>query len=103
MARLKPFFPLSYGVPRVDDSRVLSGVIFLNRTGLRWRDAPLDYGPHKTHCNRWLRWSQMGVFVRILQELVSPGKHIHHVFKTPFWRSVMKLDSDNLLRPLTAQ
>ena len=35
MARLKPFFPLSHGVARVDDRRVLSGIIFVNRNGLR--------------------------------------------------------------------
>ena len=69
-ARLKPFFPSSHGVPRVDDRRVLSGVIFLNRNGLRWRDAPAVYSPHKTLCNRWFCWSQMGVFGRILMELV---------------------------------
>ncbi len=45
MERLKPFFPLSHGVPRVDDKRVLSGIIFINRNGLRWRDAPAEYGP----------------------------------------------------------
>ena len=71
VARLKPFFPLSHGVPRVDDRRVLSGIIFVNRNGLRWRDAPEVYGPHKTFYNRWFRWSRMGVFARILQELIS--------------------------------
>ncbi|ARC88521.1 hypothetical protein B5V46_07795 [Rhodovulum sp. MB263] len=35
---------------RVDDQRVLSGIIFINRNGLRWRDAPKEYGPHKTWC-----------------------------------------------------
>ena len=70
MERLKPFFPVSHGVPRVDDKRVLSGIIFVNRNGLRWRDAPADYGPHKTLYNRWFRWSQKGVFARILLELV---------------------------------
>ena len=70
MERLKPFFPLSHGVPRVDDRRVLSGIIFVNRNGLRWRDAPAIYGPHKTLYNRWFRWSQMGIFGRILLELV---------------------------------
>jgi transposase len=38
--RLRPFFPKSYGRPRVDDRRVLSGIVFVNRTGLRWPDAP---------------------------------------------------------------
>ncbi len=45
MARLRPYFPKSRGVPRVDDRRVLSGIIFINRNGLRWRDAPREYGP----------------------------------------------------------
>ena len=45
MARLEPYFPKSHGKPRVDDRRVLSGIIFVNRNGLRWRDAPKDYGP----------------------------------------------------------
>ena len=70
MERLKRFFPLSHGVPRVDDRRVLSGIIFVNRNRLRWRDAPGVYGPHKTLYNRWFRWSRMGIFGRILLELV---------------------------------
>ena len=70
MERLTPFFPRSHGVPRVDDRRVLSGIIFVNRNGLRWRDAPAVYGPHKTLYNRWFRWSRMGIFGRILLELV---------------------------------
>jgi hypothetical protein len=41
---------------------VLSGIIFCNRNGLRWRDAPSAYGPPKTLYNRWKRWSEMGVF-----------------------------------------
>jgi transposase len=47
MARLAPFFPKSHGRPRVDDRRVLSGIIFVNRSGLRWRDAPAGYGACK--------------------------------------------------------
>ena len=51
MARLQPYFPKSHGRERVDDRRVLSGIIFVNRNGLRWRDAPAAYGPHKTWCD----------------------------------------------------
>ena len=64
MARLQPYFPKSHGKPRVDDRRVLSGIVFVNRNGLRWRDAPKDYGPHKTLYNRWKRWGERGVFLR---------------------------------------
>lgn len=74
MERLRPFFPLSHGVPRVDDRRVLSGIIFINRNGLRWRDAPAAYGPPKTLYNRWVRWSRMGVFARMLTELAAEGR-----------------------------
>jgi len=69
MSRLMPFFPKSRGISRVDDQRVLSGIIFINRNGLRWRDAPAEYGPHKTLYNRWKRWSERGIFARILLEL----------------------------------
>ena len=71
MARLKPYFPKPHGKPRVDDRRVLSGIIFINRNGLRWCDAPSEYGPHKTLYNRWKRWSDMGVFARIMAGLAS--------------------------------
>ncbi len=73
MAKLEPFFPKSHGKPRVDDKRVLSGIIFINRNGLRWRDAPVVYGPHKTLYSRWKRWSEKGIFARMLLELADPG------------------------------
>src|SRR6478752_2976534 len=73
MRRIEPYFPLSHGVPRVDDRRILSGILFVIRNGLRWRDAPAGYGPHKTIYNRFIRWSRLGVFNRILAELVAQG------------------------------
>ncbi len=48
MARIAPHFPLSHGVPRVDDRRVVSGIVYVIRHGLQWKDAPKGYGPHKT-------------------------------------------------------
>ena len=71
MRRIEPFFPLSHGVPRVDDRLILSGIIFVLRNGLRWRDVPREYGPHKTIYNRFIRWSRLGVFNRILAELTE--------------------------------
>jgi putative transposase len=73
MRRIEPYFPLSHGVPRVDDRRILSGIIFVIRNGLRWRDAPKEYGPHKTIYNRFVRWSRMGVFNRIFAALAAKG------------------------------
>ena len=71
MRRIEPFFPLSHGIPRVDDRRVISGIVFVIKNGLRWRDAPVAYGPHKTIYNRFIRWSRMGVFNRIFAELAG--------------------------------
>ena len=78
MARLERFFPKSHGKPRVDDRRVLSGIIFINRNGLRWRDAPKEYGPHKTLYNRWKRWSDKGIFAQMLVGLAAD----HHEEQT---------------------
>ncbi|TNM61553.1 transposase [Aliirhizobium smilacinae] len=71
MRRIDSYFPLSHGVPRVDDRLILSGIIFVLRNGLRWRDAPREYGPHKTIYNRFIRWSRFGVFNRVLAELIA--------------------------------
>ena len=73
MRRIRPYFPLSHGVPRVDDRRVISGIVFVIRNGLRWRDAPKEYGPHKTIYNRFVRWSRLGVFDRIFAALAGKG------------------------------
>ena len=73
MRRIEPYFPLSHGIPRVDDRRIVSGIIFVIRNGLRWRDAPAGYGPHKTIYNRFIRWSRLGVFNRIFAALAAKG------------------------------
>ena len=67
---IESFFPVSHGVPRVDDRRVVSGIVFVIKNGLRWRDAPKEYGPHKTLYNRFIRRSRMGVFDK---ELLRPS------------------------------
>ena len=71
MRRIEPYFPLSHGIPRVDDQRIVSAIIYVIKHGLMWRDAPKAYGPHKTIYNRFIRWSRMGVFNRIFAELAG--------------------------------
>jgi transposase len=73
MARILPFFPLSHGVPRVGDRKVISGIIFVICNGLRWRDVSVSYVLHKTIYNRFFRWSELGVFGRIFVELAKGG------------------------------
>ena len=77
MRRIEPYFPLSHGIPRVDDRRVISGIIFVIRNGLRWRDVPAEYGPPKTIYNRFIRWSRLGVFNRIF----AFGRHLRIQFE----------------------
>ncbi len=57
----------------MDDRRVLSGIIYVVGHGLQWRKAPAAYGPHKTLCNRFVRWSRMGVFARFFAALAAEG------------------------------
>ncbi|NDV01240.1 transposase [Pseudoroseicyclus sp. CLL3-39] len=78
MERFRHYFPKSYGRPRVDDKIVLSGIIFINRNGLRWRDAPREYGRHKTLHNLWIRWSHMGVFAKLMERLAAEQADCHH-------------------------
>jgi transposase len=73
IARISPHFPLSHGVSRVDDRKVVSGILYVIRNGLQWRDAPKAYGPHKTLYNRFIRWSLLGVFDRIFVSLAGAG------------------------------
>ena len=70
---IQHMFPKSCGVARADDRMVLSGIIHVIRNGLRWRDAPPEYGPHKKLYNRFRRWSENGIFERIFVELAKPG------------------------------
>jgi len=71
MRRIEPFFSRSRGLARVDDRRVVSGIIYVIRHGLQWKDAPRGYGPHKTLYNRFIRWSRLGVFARIFSALAG--------------------------------
>lgn len=71
-AHLQPLLPNKpRSVPRIDDRRVISGIVHVIRNGLIWRDAPERYGPHKTLYNRFVRWSATGVFDRIFSSLAA--------------------------------
>src|SRR3954451_23246961 len=71
MARISPHFPLAHGIARVDDRRVISGIVYVIRNGLQWKDAPRAYGPHKTLYNRFARWSRRGVFQSVFAALAG--------------------------------
>ncbi len=73
-SRLAPLLPSdTRGVPRVDDRRVISGIIHVLRSGCRWKDAPACYGPHKTLYNRFVRWAAKGVWEDVFTRLAAAG------------------------------
>jgi transposase len=73
-ARLGPLLPNdTRGVARVDDRRVISGIVHVLQSGCRWRDAPACYGPYKTLYNRFVRWARKGVWERIFRTLAECG------------------------------
>ena len=69
--KFRSHFPTPRGKRRVDDKRVLSGIIHVQITGCRWRDAPDVYGPHKTLYTRWRRWSKHFWFLKMLETMAE--------------------------------
>ena len=61
------------GKPRVDDRRVISGIVHVLKSGARWVDAPTVYGPRKTLYNRYVRWAAKGVWVNLFHSLARAG------------------------------
>ncbi len=73
-SRLEPLLPTdTRGMPRVDDRRVISGIIHVLKSGGRWADAPDVYGPRKTLYNRFVRWAAKGVWSDVFYVLASAG------------------------------
>jgi transposase len=59
--------PAATGRPRADDRRTLNGILYVLRTGCRWRDLPREYGSPTTCWRRLTRWQREGVWPRIWQ------------------------------------
>ncbi len=73
-AALAPHLPYGKpGKPRVDDRRVISGILHVLKVGCRWRDVPVEYGPAKTIYNRYHRWSQRRIWHHIFEKMAALG------------------------------
>ena len=73
-AALEPFMPKNQpGARRVDDRRIISGIVHVLKSGGRWRDCPAEYGPHTTVYNRFNRWSRRGFWRAMLAALAEAG------------------------------
>lgn len=59
------------GAHRVDDRRIISGIVHMLRSGARWRDCPSVYGPYTTVYNRFNRWSRQGVWSHVFYALTG--------------------------------
>lgn len=70
--RIAPLLPTDVrGKARVDDRRVLSGIVHALRCGGRWADCADVYGPKKTLYNRFVRWAERGVWEDIFSALAG--------------------------------
>jgi len=73
-AAIEPHLPKNQpGARRVDDRRVISGIVHVLKVGCRWCDCPADYGPSTTIYNRFNRWSRRGFWLKLLEALVNAG------------------------------
>ena len=71
-AAVEPLLPKNQpGARRVDDRRVISGIVHVLKSGCRWKDCPAVYGPPTTVYNRFNRWSWKGIWGRVFAELVA--------------------------------
>lgn len=71
-ARIEPLLPRGRrGAHRVDDRRVISGIVHMLHSGARWRDCPAEYGPYTTIYNRFNRWSRQGIWLGIFEALTG--------------------------------
>jgi transposase len=74
-AALEPHLPHGRpGKPRVDDRRVISGILHVLKTGCRWRDVPPEYGPATAVYNRYNRWSRCGLWRRLFEQVAASGR-----------------------------
>ncbi len=71
-ARIERLMPRGRrGARRVDDRRIISGIVHMLRSGARWRDCPAIYGPYTTVYNRFNRWSRQGLWLEIFEALTG--------------------------------
>lgn len=71
-SRIEPLLPRGRkGAHRVDDRRVISGIVHMLESGARWRDCPLQYSPYTTVYNRFNRWRRQGIWLGLFEALTG--------------------------------
>jgi len=59
------------GVPRIDDRRVLNGILWILGTGAPWYALPKEFGRYSTCHGRFVLWRKVGVWDRLLAALTK--------------------------------
>ena len=73
-AVIEPLLPRNKGgAHRVDDRRVISGIIHILKVGCRWCDCPKEYGSSTTIYNRFNRWSRRQFWTDLVDALAASG------------------------------
>ena len=73
--KIAPVLPTDVrGKARVDDRRVISGILHVLKSGCRWCDCPPEYGPPTTIYNRFVRWARRGVWETLFRDLAERGR-----------------------------
>jgi transposase len=57
------------GRPPKDHRLIVEAIVWLDRTGVPWRDLPGQFGPWATVASRFYRWRRQGVWDGVLQAL----------------------------------
>jgi transposase len=76
-SRIEPHLPTDVrGKERVDDRRIISGIVHVLKSGCRWKDCPVEYGPHTTVYNRFTRWAERGVWEGLFRAFAQRGESV---------------------------
>jgi len=59
------------GRPWSGKRRVLEGILWIVKTGARWRDLPSDYPPYQTCHRRFQQWVEAGIFDKVIEALAK--------------------------------
>ena len=61
------------GPRRIDDRRIMSGILYVLTTKCRWKDCLPIYGPAATVYTRFSRWSRKPFWPKLVHALVETG------------------------------
>ena len=53
------------GRPRVDDKKLLNGIMYVLKTGCRWNDMPSEFGNGKTAHRRFQEFQRLSIFKKM--------------------------------------